>query len=75
MNKLDIAKEIIKENYHDATCGLYDCRNILGDPMTNIYEDDEFCIDICYPYAYFEVFGLSKTEFKELSEFYDNIEE
>ena len=75
MNKLDIAKKIIKEHYEEADCGLYDSRNILGDPMVTIYEDNNFTIDICYHYAYFEVFGLSNKEFKELSTFYNNLED
>ena len=37
MNKLDIAKKIIKENYKDANCGIFDSRNWTGDWMTNIY--------------------------------------
>ena len=74
MNKLDTAKEIIKKYYSQADCGIYDCRNFVGDPMTNIYDDGELCIDICYRYSYFEVFGLSDTEFNELSAFYDGLE-
>ena len=54
MTKLDIAKRIIKENYKDADCGIYDTRNIVGDPMTTIYRGNELTIDICYHYSYFE---------------------
>lgn len=74
MNKLDTAKEIIKKYYSQADCGIYDCHNVVGDPMTNIYDDGELCIDICYYYSYFEVFGLSDTEFNELSAFYNGLE-
>ena len=70
MTKLDIAKKIIKEYYSEADCGIYDSRNIVGDPMTNIYDDGDLTIDICYHYAYFEVFGLSNNEFRELASFY-----
>jgi uncharacterized sporulation protein YeaH/YhbH (DUF444 family) len=75
MTKLEIAKEIIKENYNAGDCGIYDCRNIVGDPMINIYDDTELIIDICYSYSYFEVFGLSEKEFAELKEFYNRLDE
>ena len=73
MTKLDIAKEIIKEHYKEANCGLYDTRNIVGDWMTTIYEDNDLTIDICYGWAYFEVFGLSDEEFRELEIFYESL--
>ena len=75
MNKLDIAKKIIKENYKDADCGIFDSQNIVGDPMTTLYEYYDLIIDICYPYAYFEVFGLSDDEFDELENFYNTLDE
>ena len=70
-SKLDIAKRIIKEHFRDADCGIFNCRNSAGDHMTNIYYDDELIIDICYYWSYFEVFGLSDTDFIELEKFYD----
>lgn len=73
MNKLDIAKVIIKEHIEEADCGLFDCRNIMGDPMYTLYNDDGLIIDICYYYSYFEVFGLSKKEFSELLTYYHNL--
>lgn len=73
MTKLDIAKEIIKEHYKEADCGLYDTRNIVGDWMTTIYKDDSLTIDICYNYSYFEVFGLSNKDFEELLIFYNSL--
>ncbi len=73
MTKLEKAKQIIKENFDDARLGIYDSRNWAGDPMDNIYDDDELQIDICYYYSYFEVFGLSETEFQELRKFYNSL--
>lgn len=73
MNKLEKAKEIIKEYYNSADCGLFDCRNMVGDPMTNIYDEDGLTIDICYYYSYFEVFGLSDDEFAELENYYNEL--
>lgn len=74
MSKLDIAKDIIKGFYFLADCGIYNTRNIMGDPMTTIYEDNGLTIDICYNYSYFEVFGLSKADFKELEKFYNTLD-
>lgn len=70
MNKLEKAKEIIKNNYNSANCGIYNTRNIVGDLMYTIYDEDGLTIDICYSYSYFEVFGLTDKEFKELEEYY-----
>jgi len=74
MSKLDIAKDIIKEFYFLADCGIYNTRNIVGDRMTTIYEDNGLTIDICYDYSYFEVFGLSKADFNELEKFYNTLD-
>ena len=73
MNKLDIAKKIIKEHYTEADCGIFDSRNIIGDPMVTIYDGDNLTIDICYSYSYFEVFGLTDAEFQELTSFYTGL--
>jgi len=74
MNKFDIAKKIIEQNYEDADCGIFNTCNIVGDLMTTIYNDNDLAIEICYPYAYFEVFGLSDDEFDELEKFYNTLE-
>lgn len=66
-------KEIIKEHYKDAECGLYDTRNIAGDKMTTLYKGKYFTLDICYFWSYFEVFGTTDKEFKKLEELYDEL--
>lgn len=71
---LEIAKEIIEENFTDADCGLFNSRNLVGDPMITIYRKDGLTIDICRRWAYFEVFGLSADEFKELETLYENLQ-
>lgn len=73
MTKLEKAKEIIKEHFKDADCGIFDNRNWVGDWMTNIYNDNGLAIDICYRYSYFEVFGLSKEDFIELEKYYNSL--
>lgn len=71
-SKIETAKRIIKDHFKEAECGIFDSRNIAGDPMNTIYDDGNLQIDICYYWEYFEVFGLSNEEFKELKRFYNN---
>ena len=68
---LEIAKRVIAENYKNADCGIFNCRNWTGDPMVTIYDEEGLTIDICYYYSYFEVFGLSDEDFAELEIFYN----
>lgn len=75
MSKLETAKKIIKQHYKDADCGIFDCRNLVGDVMETLYEQDGLCIDICYFWAYFEVFGLTNEEFEELEKYYKKLGE
>ena len=63
-------KEVIKNNIEDASYGIFDCRNIVGDPMETIYDEDGVRIDICRNWEYFEVFGLTDEEFAEVEYFY-----
>ena len=65
------AAKVILEHIDDARCGIFKTRNTVGDPMETIYSDDEITIDICYGWEYFEVFGLTDAEFKDLRAFYD----
>ena len=73
MNKLEKAKEIIKAYYEEGRCGIFNSRNTIGDPMTNIYDGGNLIIDICYRYSYFEVFGLSNKEFAKLVKYYNKL--
>ena len=73
MARIDLVKKVIKDRYNDADCGLFFTRNLVGDPMATIWEEDGVTIDICYYYSYFEVFGLTKEEENELSRFYDSM--
>ena len=71
---IDKVKEVIDAHFDDARCGIFDCRNWVGDPMYTIFEDEEnkVTVDICYNYAYFEIFGLSDEEFKIVSDYYND---
>lgn len=73
MDNLEMAKKIIKENYDDGCCGIFNTRNWAGDRMTELYDDGELEIDICYSYSYFEVFGLTDGEFRQLEDFYGSL--
>ena len=66
-------KEVIENNIEDALCGVFDCRNIVGDPMETIYDEAGVRIELCRECEYFEVFGLTSEEFAEVESFYDII--
>lgn len=71
--KLEIAKSVIKEHIQEADCGIFNSRNVVHDRMDTLYDDYGLKIDICYGYAYFEVFGLSDEDFVELRKFYYSV--
>lgn len=71
--ELEKIKALIEKHYGEADCGLFDCSNWAGDPMTNIYAGEYFDLDICYGWSYFEVFGTTAKEFKSLLKFYDGL--
>lgn len=70
---LDRAKKVIKEHIKSAMCGIFDTRNCAGDDMVTIYDEDGLIVDICYNWEYFEVFGLSMSEFQQLEDFYETL--
>ena len=74
MSRLEKAKEIIKENFSSFDCGLFNSRNLVGDDMATLYEEDGLQIDACYGWSYFEVFGLTDDEFGELKDFYKGLQ-
>lgn len=73
MTKLEKAKKVVKENWEKLDCGIFNTRNIVGDPMETIYDEDGLVIDACWGYAYFEVFGLTEDEFYELKSYYNEL--
>ena len=70
MTKLDRAKKVVSEHYRDADCGIFNCPNFAGDTIETIYDEDGLQVDICYHWAYFEVFGLTEAQFSDLKKFY-----
>lgn len=71
--EVEKVKEVIKNNIEDALYGIFDCRNVVGDPMETIYDEDGVKIDICRNWEYFEVFGLTNEEFAEIESFYEDL--
>ena len=71
--ELKKVKEIIKENYEDAECGIFNTRNLVGDTMINLFKGKYFTIDMCYHWSYFEIFGTTNEEFKELEQYYSGL--
>lgn len=71
--RVEKVKVVIAENIENALCGIFDCRNIAGDPMETIYDEMGVRIEICRKWRYFEVFGLTNEEFSEVESFYDLI--
>lgn len=67
-------KKIIKLFYNPACKGrLYNLRNVVGDEMTNLYKSKNMQLDICFDFEYFEVFGLTDEEFKDLQNYYSSL--
>ena len=71
--RIDKIKNVIKNKYSDAACGLFFTSNWVGDPTSTIWKEDGVTIDICYEYEYFEVFGLTEEEENELLAFYNSL--
>lgn len=78
MNKIDKLKRFLQENYPNEQA--FNTRNIAGDNMERVYDEDEIIVDYCYYYSYIEIFGLTDEEFEDLIDKYGylktfNIEE
>lgn len=64
MNKIDKLKRFLQENYPNEQA--FNTRNIAGDNMERVYDEDEIIVDYCYYYSYIEIFGLTEEEFEDL---------
>lgn len=66
-DKLQKALAFLQEFFKDEqSVQTFDCRNIAGDEMQTIYEEDGITIDFAYKYSYIEIFGLSEVEYNAL---------
>lgn len=66
-------KQIIKNLYLQASCGIFKTRNWCGDLTVNIFSGKYFDVDICYQWEYFEVFGTTDEEWDELERLYEEL--
>ena len=57
---------LIDNNYKDTQ--TFDTRNIIGDSMYTVYDEDGITVDYCYDYDYLEIFGLTKEEYISLKD-------
>lgn len=68
MNKIDKLKKFLQENYPNGQA--FNTKNIVGDSMVTVYNEDEIIVDYCYYYSYIEIFGLTDEEFEDLIDKY-----
>lgn len=64
--------KVIDEYYVEANCGIYNTRNVFGDIMHKVFqnEEEDVYVYICFNHAYFEVFGLNDTEWYITKKYY-----
>ena len=70
MNKV---KEIIR-NYYSDSDGHLSAHNAPGDPILEVYVDDETTVGVCYRYSHFEIFGLTEDEEDEVFAYYEALQ-
>lgn len=73
LEEFEKVKELMKKYIKEAKCGLFHTRNTAGDSMTTLFCGKHFTLDHCYYYSYYEVFGTTEKEFKELQKYYKKI--
>ena len=71
--ELEKVKEIMKETIDTYSCGLFNTRNIAGDFMATLFNGKYFTLDACYSWSYFELFGTTEEEFKEIKKYYNGL--
>ena len=65
MYNFEEIKNVI-EQYKSSDYQIFNTRNIVGDPMKEIYNKDGILILECEDCGYLEVFGLSEKDFDSL---------
>lgn len=68
MTKKEKVEEFLKEYFDEDELPIqaFDTRNLVGDSMYAIYNENGITIDYCYGWNYIEIFGLSKKDFADL---------
>jgi len=64
MNKIEKLKKFLQENYPNIQA--FNTRNIVGDDMENVYDEDNIQVDYCDHWDYIEIFGLNEKQFSDL---------
>lgn len=70
MSKLEKLKNFIREKDF-VGIQTFNSRNVVGDPMVTIYNQDGIVVDCCYFWGYLEIFGLTEEEYLSLSDVLD----
>lgn len=70
MDRIEELRKFIIERDFEGT-QTFNSRNLVGDRMVTIYEDDGIKVDYCPYYVYLEIFGLSNEEYHSLSDILD----
>lgn len=63
-DKIDKLKKFLQEEYPNIQA--FNTRNIAGDSLYTVYEEDGITVEYCYYYEYIEIFGLTDKEFEDL---------
>lgn len=75
MTRVNRVKEVIDKYYKRAECGIFNTHGMFNDEMFTVYDEDGVIVDVCFAYEYFEVFGLTEEEFKEVEDYYESLGE
>jgi hypothetical protein len=62
--KLKQLKIFLQENHPNIQA--FNTRNVIGDGMEEVYNEDGITVDYCEGYEYIEIFGLTDKEFNSL---------
>ena len=66
MNRIEKLKRFLQENYPNVQS--FNSRNLVGDYMKTVYNEDGIVVDYCEDWDYIEIFGLSQDEIDSLIE-------
>lgn len=62
--QIEKLKRFLQENYPNIQA--FNTRNICGDYMVTVYNEDGIAVDYAPEYEYIEIFGLTEKEFNDL---------
>ena len=58
MDRIEKLRKFLIDTGYSGT-QTFDCRNVVGDPMSTVYDENGITVDHCYRYEYLDIFGLS----------------